>query len=561
MGTFEQIQRKSNTSSTRAVPTSHRLRSSRQFAPASPPSSTQVSPGQHAQYQHGSRLRHSLADIPIFPPERENHTGLPDNLKAGIENLSGMSMDDVQVHYNSSKPAMLQALAYTQGTEIHVGPGQERHLAHEAWHVIQQKQGRVRPTLQVRSIPINHSPALEREANLMGTRALAAEPEKYRLNKATAPRSGITEHALPQYAPVQGVWILRKNGNVEWEDEDPPYTLKKGESFYNPPSFKQQPSVTVNKGKEAVDFDDQGMQKTRKLTNKPPSHKELQKKRERQGKELRERMKKSKPTKIDEFAEELGDLAEKMEDVVEDVLTKKHAKKVEKAYDAGDVSGSTFRNISKGLDEFTQSEASSAFIKGLRTARGNTPPPVRESVNRYGQQTLRLFSSNRAPTPTIVAPVSHKGSIIGQQHPTEKSQPKLQGGSSSHAYEDRYRVHAQNQTFEALSQDPDAPPNPILFGAMLAANTSTLSHMSAPLSANNLPLFNQPYHEQQRQEREMIKEQANLIAEQLDLSIAESQQDYDAPWLPHETPTSPRRMDEEETQASKKKKKKQKLTQ
>ncbi|MEM7041075.1 MAG: DUF4157 domain-containing protein [Bacteroidota bacterium] len=37
-----------------------------------------------------------------------------------------------------------QAHAYDQGTDIHIGPGQEKHLPHEAWHVVQQKQGRVR---------------------------------------------------------------------------------------------------------------------------------------------------------------------------------------------------------------------------------------------------------------------------------------------------------------------------------------------------------------------------------------------------------------------------------
>ena len=71
----------------------------------------------------------------------ENRTGLPDRLKFGVESLSGISIDDVRVHYNSSKPAQLNALAYAQGTDIHVAPGQERHLPHEAWHVIQQKQG------------------------------------------------------------------------------------------------------------------------------------------------------------------------------------------------------------------------------------------------------------------------------------------------------------------------------------------------------------------------------------------------------------------------------------
>jgi len=41
-------------------------------------------------------------------------------------------MDDVQVHYNSGKPAQLNALAYAQGTDIHVAPRQEKHLPHEA---------------------------------------------------------------------------------------------------------------------------------------------------------------------------------------------------------------------------------------------------------------------------------------------------------------------------------------------------------------------------------------------------------------------------------------------
>ncbi len=101
---------------------------------------------------------------------KENTTGLPDRLKAGIETLSGLSMDDVKVHYNSSNPPQVQALAYTQGTDIHVGSGQERHLPHEAWHVVQQKQGRVKPTLQAKGVTINDDAKLEREADVMGDR-------------------------------------------------------------------------------------------------------------------------------------------------------------------------------------------------------------------------------------------------------------------------------------------------------------------------------------------------------------------------------------------------------
>ena len=102
---------------------------------------------------------------------RRNDTGLPDKLKTGIENLSGYSMDDVRVHYNSSKPAQLNAYAYTQGTEIHVAPGQEKHLPHEAWHVVQQMQGRVKPTYKMRGVNINDDPSLERAASVLGAKA------------------------------------------------------------------------------------------------------------------------------------------------------------------------------------------------------------------------------------------------------------------------------------------------------------------------------------------------------------------------------------------------------
>ncbi|SFB33402.1 eCIS core domain-containing protein [Algoriphagus aquimarinus] len=106
--------------------------------------------------------------------KKENNTGLPDNLKSGIEQLSGYAMDDLKVYRNSSKPAQLQAHAYAQGADIHLGPGQEKHLAHEAWHVVQQKQGRVKPTKQLKSkANINDNVTLEHEADVMGARAIS----------------------------------------------------------------------------------------------------------------------------------------------------------------------------------------------------------------------------------------------------------------------------------------------------------------------------------------------------------------------------------------------------
>lgn len=104
--------------------------------------------------------------------ERANRTGLPDSLKSGLEHLSGMDLDDIRVHYNSKRPQALNAHAYTQGNNIHLAPGQEKHLAHEAWHVVQQKKGRVKPTIEIAGMAVNDNAALEREADLMGAKAL-----------------------------------------------------------------------------------------------------------------------------------------------------------------------------------------------------------------------------------------------------------------------------------------------------------------------------------------------------------------------------------------------------
>lgn len=116
----------------------------------------------------------------LAPIQRKaNNTGLPENLKSGIENLSGHSMDDVKVHYNSDKPAQLNAHAYAQGTDIHIASGQEKHLPHEAWHVVQQKQGRVKPNLQMKGkVNVNDDSGLEKEADVMGNKALNIQLKK-----------------------------------------------------------------------------------------------------------------------------------------------------------------------------------------------------------------------------------------------------------------------------------------------------------------------------------------------------------------------------------------------
>jgi hypothetical protein len=114
-------------------------------------------------------------DTPLASRPAFNRTGLPDDLKRGVEALSGVNLDSVKVHFRSPEPARLHAHAYARGNVIHVAPGREHHLPHEAWHLAQQALGRVAPTMQLKSdTPLNDDPALEREADRMGAAALRA---------------------------------------------------------------------------------------------------------------------------------------------------------------------------------------------------------------------------------------------------------------------------------------------------------------------------------------------------------------------------------------------------
>lgn len=96
---------------------------------------------------------------------RPNLTGIPGGMKRDFEGRSGLSFDDVRVHYNSGAPARLGALAYTRGTQVYLGPGQERYLPHELGHVIQQKTRPVPVTQRRAAVPVNGDSVLEAEAD------------------------------------------------------------------------------------------------------------------------------------------------------------------------------------------------------------------------------------------------------------------------------------------------------------------------------------------------------------------------------------------------------------
>jgi hypothetical protein len=115
--------------------------------------------------------------------------GLPVAMRARAERLSGVDMSDVSVHLRSPEPSRFGADAYALGSQIHLAPGQERHLPHEAWHVVQQKRAYVRPTGQIGGQPVNSDAGLEAEADRMGAllgtsgtagTAIAARPTEAR---------------------------------------------------------------------------------------------------------------------------------------------------------------------------------------------------------------------------------------------------------------------------------------------------------------------------------------------------------------------------------------------
>lgn len=98
-----------------------------------------------------------------------NRTGIPTQLKERMEQHTGLSLDDVRVHYHSDLPKRLDALAYTQGNQVYIGAGQERYLPHELGHVVQQKLGKVRAdTRHDSGVLMNTDAKLEREADEIG---------------------------------------------------------------------------------------------------------------------------------------------------------------------------------------------------------------------------------------------------------------------------------------------------------------------------------------------------------------------------------------------------------
>lgn len=126
--------------------------------------------------------------VPIRP--KAGGLPLPAEVRTKMETAFGADFSDVRVHVGREATS-LGAIAYTWGTNIHFAPGQynphtlqgQKLLGHELWHVLQQKQGRVRNPFGG-GVAVVQDHALEAEADRMGNKAaMTAVPRRKDQNR------------------------------------------------------------------------------------------------------------------------------------------------------------------------------------------------------------------------------------------------------------------------------------------------------------------------------------------------------------------------------------------
>jgi hypothetical protein len=108
---------------------------------------------------------------------------LSEDTRASMENALSADFSNVNIHANSQQATNVGALAYTQGNDVHFAPGQyqpnsqsgKELLGHELTHVVQQREGRVKPTTSVGGMPVNDNAGLENEADSLGKIAAKSE--------------------------------------------------------------------------------------------------------------------------------------------------------------------------------------------------------------------------------------------------------------------------------------------------------------------------------------------------------------------------------------------------
>ena len=162
---------------------------------------------------------------------RDKSTGIPVQMKHYIESKTGLSYDDVRIHYNSDRPRQFKALGYTQGNNIFLQHGQEKHLMHELCHIAQQKKGIVKPTSLIGEYVINDNTELENEAELCEDQYKREAPiqmlrEAVAQGSETMGKMGMSESSFKYH--TSAYFELEGYGSdVVWSNKE--YWMGKGE--------------------------------------------------------------------------------------------------------------------------------------------------------------------------------------------------------------------------------------------------------------------------------------------------------------------------------------------
>jgi Domain of unknown function (DUF4157) len=135
--------------------------------------------------QHQAKIAkpESKPDLSVKRQNKINGTSLPIKVQKRMGRAFNTDFSNVRIQVGQ-QAASLGALAYTQGNNIYFAPGQynpysrkgQKLLGHELAHVVQQRQGRVKATIQAKGFNINNNSYLEREAVELGKKAIKGVP-------------------------------------------------------------------------------------------------------------------------------------------------------------------------------------------------------------------------------------------------------------------------------------------------------------------------------------------------------------------------------------------------
>lgn len=197
----------------------------------------------------------------------EYRTGIPTQFRMRMEHSTGLTFDDVRIHYNSERPAALQALAYTQGSQVYLGQGQEHCLPHELGHVVQQKLGVVRANASINGLAANTDERLEQEADSMFQSGNPAQKKRMPGNQRQIPvvqrfkfvKNDQTELQNDSHIQVD-LEFNREifNSYAEWKEDEKKDRLPDAFIGIFMKKFRQKPELVVGKRYKVKSSDEKG---------------------------------------------------------------------------------------------------------------------------------------------------------------------------------------------------------------------------------------------------------------------------------------------------------------